>query len=95
MFGYELEGGSYHLAGLSNNGNSFELRRGEVRPRIEWNRKLIGFFWLNAQAGARINYGFTYDELENGKEFFRGFFWTTRNFSLFFPWNISLWFSGN
>ena len=74
MFGYELEGGSYHLAGLSNNGNSFELRRGEVRPRIEWNRKLIGFFWLNAQAGARINYGFTYDELENGKEFFRGFF---------------------
>lgn len=74
MFGYELEGGSYHLAGLSNNGNSFELRRGEVRPRIEWNRKLIGFFWLNAQVGARINYGFTYDELENGKEFFRGFF---------------------
>ena len=74
MFGYELEGGSYHLAGLSNNGNSFELRRGEVRPRIEWNRKLIGFFWLNAQLGARINYGFAYDELENGKEFFRGFF---------------------
>jgi hypothetical protein len=74
MFGYELEGGSYHFAGLSNNGNSFELRRGEVRPRIEWNRKLVGFFWLNAQLGARINYGFAYDELEDGKEFFRGFF---------------------
>ena len=73
MFGYELEGGSYHLEGLSNNGNSFELRRGAVRPRIEWNRKLVGFFWLNAQLGTRINYGFTYDELENGKEFFRGF----------------------
>lgn len=74
MFGYELEGGSYHLSGLSNNGNSFELRRGEVRPRIEWNRKLFGFFWLNAQLGARINYGFAYDELKNGNEFFRGFF---------------------
>ena len=74
MFGYELEGGSYHLSGLSNNGNSFELRRGEVRPRIEWNRKLVGFFWLNAQLGTRINYGFAYDELKNGKEFFRGFF---------------------
>jgi hypothetical protein len=73
MFGYELEGGSYHLEGLSNNGNSFELRRGAVRPRIEWNRKLVGFFWLNAQLGARINYGFTYDELKDGKEFFRGF----------------------
>ena len=74
MYGYELEGGSYHLEGLSKDGNSFELRRGEIRPRIEWNRKLVGFFWLNAQLGARINYGFAYDELENGKEFFRGFF---------------------
>lgn len=74
MFGYELEGGSYHLSGLSFNGNSLELRRGEIRPRIEWNRKLIGFFWLNAQLGSRLNYSFNLDELNEGKEFFRGFF---------------------
>jgi hypothetical protein len=91
MFGYELEGGSYHLSGLSNNGNSFELRRGEVRPRIEWNRKLVGFFWLNAQLGTRINYGFAYDELKNGNEFFRGFFGEQKNQSLFFSRNFSLW----
>ncbi len=74
MFGYELEGGSYHLSGLSFNGNSMELRRGEIRPRIEWNRKLIGFFWLNTQLGSRLNYSFNLDELNEGKEFFRGFF---------------------
>lgn len=74
MFGYELEGGSYHLSGLSFNGNSMELRRGEIRPRIEWNRKLVGFFWLNAQIGSRLNYSFNLDELDGGQEIFRGFF---------------------
>lgn len=74
MFGYELEGASYHLSGLSFNGNSMELRRAEIRPRIEWNKKLVGFFWLNAQLGSRLNYSFNLDELKDGTEFFRGFF---------------------
>lgn len=74
LFGYELEGNSYHISGFSNNGNSFEIRRGEIRPRIEWNRQLIGFIWLNAQIGARINYSFDADELKDGNDFYRGFF---------------------
>lgn len=90
LFGYELEGASYHLEGLSNNGNSFELRRGEVRPRIEWNRKLIGFFWLNAQAGARINYNFDADNLDGGNEFFRGFV-GTQDFAAFSSLGTSLY----
>lgn len=82
LFGYELEGNSYHLNNLSQNGNSFEIRRGEIRPRIEWNRKLIGFFWLNAQVGSRINYSFDADELEGGRDFYRGFF-GNQNFAAF------------
>jgi hypothetical protein len=76
LFGYELEGNSYHMDGLSSNGNSFEIRRGEIRPRIEWNRQLVGYFWINAQIGARINYSFDSDELPDGREFYRGFFGT-------------------
>ena len=74
LFGYELEGNSYRLDDLSANGNSFEIRRGEIRPRIEWNRQLVGFFWLNLQAGVRINYSFDSDELSSGADFYRGFF---------------------
>lgn len=74
LFGYELEGNSYHLDGLSFNGNSFEIRRGEIRPRFEWNQQLKGYIWLNAQVGARLNYSFDADELKNGREFYRGFF---------------------
>ena len=74
LFGYELEGNSYRLNELSNGGNSFEIRRGEIRPRIEWNRQLVGFFWLNFQAGVRINYSFDADELSRGTDFYRGFF---------------------
>lgn len=74
LFGYELEGNSYRLDQLSTAGNSFEIRRGEVRPRIEWNRQLVGFIWLNLQAGVRINYSFDSDELPGGNDFYRGFF---------------------
>lgn len=74
LFGYELEGASYHLMGLSSTNKSIELRRGEIRPRLEWQKQLIGYFWLNAQAGARINYSFIVDELPDRKEFLRGFF---------------------
>lgn len=74
LFGYELEGQSYRIAPLSKVDNSFEIRRGELKPRIEYQRQLKGFFWLSLQAGVRLNYAFDADELPNGKEFFRGFF---------------------
>lgn len=47
--GYELEGNTYHL----NNGDF--LRRGEVKPRLTYERQLKNFIWLTAQAGLRIN----------------------------------------
>ncbi len=76
MAGFELEGQSYRLNGLSmirSSTESLEIRRGELRPRLEYMRQLTGYFWLGVQAGYRLNYSFDADLLPNGKEFFRGF----------------------
>jgi hypothetical protein len=74
--GFELEGQSYRInqvsEGLSD--QSLEIRRGEMRCRILWQRQLIGFIWLQAQAGYRINWSYNADTLPEGREFFRGFF---------------------
>lgn len=74
LFGYELEGNSYRIQELSTPANSFEIRRGELKPRVEWQTKLTGFFWLSLQGGVRIDYSYDADNLPQGREFFRGFF---------------------
>jgi hypothetical protein len=47
-----------------------ELRRSEVRVGFTFQRQLTGFFWLNMEAGYRVNYSF---ELDEGGDFLR--FW--------------------
>lgn len=76
LFGYELEGQSYRVNEFSINNNSFEIRRGELRPRVEFQKQLSGPFWAHFQAGYRIDWSFDADELRGGREFFRGFFGT-------------------
>ncbi len=73
--GYELEGQSYRLQGISTDTESIEIRRGELRFRLEYQRQIWGFIWGSFQVGYRHNYSFNADALQNdGKEFFRGFF---------------------
>lgn len=75
LFGYELEGQSYRLNGLSDQNRSLELRRGELRFRSEIQKKLFGFIWGSLQIGYRNNYSFKADYLNNdGLDFYRGFF---------------------
>lgn len=74
LAGYELEGQSYRLQGLSDADRSFEIRRGELRARVEYQRQLTGFIWVAVQAGYRHNWSFNADALPEGQEFFRGFF---------------------
>lgn len=75
FFGYELEGQSYRIQELSDSDASLELRRGEMRWRVMYQKQLTGFIWISAQAGYRINWSMNADRLENdGQEFFRGFF---------------------
>lgn len=74
LAGYELEGQSYRINYLSDTERSLELRRGEMRTRLEFQRQISGFIWLSAQVGLRYNWSFNADALPNdGRDFFRGF----------------------
>lgn len=74
LLGIELEGQTYRLNGLSDQMRSLELRRGELRGRAEFQKKLFGFIWGSLQGGYRYNTSYNADNLNNnGKEFFRGF----------------------
>lgn len=80
--GFELEGNSYRVGNrntvFADPTNSvveeLEIRRSELRFRMVYERQLIGFFWLSAQAGYRVNYSYNLDNVPDGTDFFRGFF---------------------
>lgn len=80
--GFELEGNSYRVGNRDNafidpfdgQKDELEIRRSELRFRFIYERQLIGFFWLSAQAGYRVNYSYNIDEVPNGTDFYRGFF---------------------
>ena len=77
LAGFELEGASYRIGGLSNPTageiSSFEIRRGEIKARVEYQRRLVGFFWWSVQAGVRIDYSYDADYLDDGNETLRVF----------------------
>jgi hypothetical protein len=72
--GFELEGNQYLMQLPSTMGRNAYIQRGEVKPRIMWDKKLAGFLWINAQAGLRYNYRFDvvnrYDAREDSQRFF-------------------------
>jgi len=77
--GFELEGNSYRIGNRNNTAlaepfDELEIRRGELRFRLMYERQITGFLWLSAQFGYRYDYSFNLDRLANGDEFFRGFF---------------------
>jgi hypothetical protein len=63
LAGYELEGQQFDLV----NSNKF-LQRGEIKPRLVFEKKLKGYFWLSAQAGYRINGRFNLVDKYDGQE---------------------------
>lgn len=69
FFGYELEGNSYNIRGvtlLNSQNDNLELRKSEIRARIMYETSLSGFIWLSVQAGARIMYKFNVAEQDRG-----------------------------
>lgn len=77
LFGFELEGQSYRInnrATADLGTNPFELRRSELRIRLDYQRSIKNFTWLGVQLGYRYNWAFDVDELPGGDDFFRGFF---------------------
>lgn len=75
LFGYELDGASHRLNGVTNayGANSIELRRGEIKARIDYQFQVTGFFWASIQVGYRINYAFQVDEVDGRHDFTRLF----------------------
>ena len=60
---------------MSDDDRSLEIRRGEMRARLEYQRQLGGFIWMALQVGYRHNWSFNADYLPNdGQDFLRGFF---------------------
>jgi hypothetical protein len=86
--GFELEGNQFWMNLLNSKNGSVFIQRGEVKPRIMWDKKISGFIWLNAQAGLRYNYRFdVMNEYDARKESLRYF---TSNLGNPFYLNISL-----
>jgi hypothetical protein len=59
--GYELEGNVFYLGnpfatGSTRSSADVFLRRSEIKPRINYERKLTGFIWLAVQAGMSLNW---------------------------------------
>lgn len=72
--GFELQGQSYRLYNDVNlRSQDLEIRRGEIRLRMEYQFSIKDFLWISAQAGYRINYRYTTDYLPDGKEIYRAF----------------------
>lgn len=76
--GFELEGNSYRIGNqnlaMAQPFDELELRRSELRFRMMYQRQLVGFIWISAQAGYRVMYSFNVDSVPDGEDFFRGFF---------------------
>jgi hypothetical protein len=76
LAGFELEGSSYRLYNTKFNAQNLELRRSEIRLRLDYQKQLKGFIWMGIQAGAVLNYSYNTDDLTatSNTDFYRGFF---------------------
>ncbi len=76
LAGFELEGGSYRLYNTKFSAQNLELRRSEIRLRLDYQKQLKGFVWMGIQAGVIINYSYNIDDLTatDNNDFYRGFF---------------------
>lgn len=90
QLGFELEGNQYWMnLPYSQNGAVF-IQRGELKPRIMWERKISGFVWLSAQAGIRYNWRFDVMNEYNGKRDNQRYFSSNLGNPLFFNISINL-----
>jgi hypothetical protein len=84
--GFELEGNQYwaNIPGVEN----AYIQRGEIKPRIMWDKKISGFLWLNLQAGLRYNYRFDVAKSYNAKDDNQNYFSSSLGNPFFF--NVTL-----
>ena len=88
MLGYEIEGNAYYLG--NSTGTELHLRRGELKPRITFEKQLSGFVWVSAQAGLRYNWRFNAFNTQNPTKDQRPLFENTLGNPLYFNVSINL-----
>lgn len=86
--GFELEGNQFSMPIPSTQRDLFYIQRGELKPRIMWDKKITGFLWFSAQVGLRYNYRFDVMNKYDGKEDNDSYFSSKLGNPLYF--NISL-----
>lgn len=72
--GFELEGASYRISNIKTSVSNFELRRGQLRFKGEYQCKLYKSFWLAIQSGYCTMLNFNLDIVQSdGKDVSRQF----------------------
>ncbi len=73
--GFELEGASYRLLNTNSSLNHMELRKGQLRLKLEYQRKIYGPVWASVQTGYANILNYNLDYLGSDKnDFHRGIF---------------------
>lgn len=90
QLGFELEGNQFWMKlPNSSNGEVF-IQRGELKPRIIWDKKISGFIWFSAQAGLRYNWRFDVMNEYNAKQSSQRYFTSNLGNPLYFNFSINL-----
>ncbi|TAD81042.1 MAG: hypothetical protein EAY75_18295 [Bacteroidetes bacterium] len=87
MLGYELEGNQFEV---ESGGRRYFLQRGEIKPRLQFEKQLKNFIWMSMQAGMRLNGRFevvnAYNEHASSKSGIR----TNLDNAFYFNFSINL-----
>ncbi len=90
QMGFELEGNQFWMNLANSPAGEVWLQRGELKPRIMWDKKIAGFIWLNAQAGLRYNWRFDAMNVKGASEDKQRYFTSNLGNPLYFAFGISL-----
>lgn len=88
QLGFELEGNQFWMELPNSKNGTVFIQRSELKPRISWDKKISGFFWLSAQAGLRYNWRFDVMNAYNARKQNEMYFSSQLGNPLYF--NISL-----
>jgi len=87
--GFELEGNQFWMSLSNSPMGELYLQRGELKPRLMWDKKLAGFIWFNAQAGLRYNWRFDGMNQYNGSKDNQRYFMSSMGNPLYFSFSLS------
>ncbi|MBM3440039.1 MAG: hypothetical protein FJX94_04185 [Bacteroidetes bacterium] len=89
QLGFELEGNQFRMAQMGIVNNDVFVQRGELKPRIMWDKKISGFLWFNVQAGLRYNWRFDVMNEYDGKKDSQLYFRSNLGNPLFFNFSLN------